>query len=312
MKRLAIVSVVALALASCKEKTVEEQAPALKNFKERVSYAIGADHAGQLVNSNDPNIDRYDKAEIMKGFDIGLKDENVMDAQCEQSIRNLVGPSQREFNTKYVKEASNCIGKFMGSIFLAGWKKNGQLGRLDLKLVRYGFEKGLYKQDTLLPSKERMEVVQNFLQDINRILSEQNDKRDKAWFAALANKPGLEKLENGIYLEVLQAGSGGHPNVMDDIDADYILMHTMGDTIQSSFDAKKRGQKQMIFSLQQVVQGWQIGFQHMQKGGKYKLYVPTEMGYGPNPPDQAIGPMVGLVFYIELHNFGPAGTLKKN
>ena len=310
MKKLAILSAVLLAFASCKEKKAEEQAPQLKNFKERVSYAIGADHAGQLINSNDPNIEKYDKVEIMKGFDVGLQNENVMDAQCEQSIRNLVGPSQREFNAKYVKEASNCIGKFMGSIFLAGWKKNGQLGRLDLKLVRYGFEKALYKQDTLLPSKERMEVVQNFLQDINRILSEQNDKRDKAYFAALAGKPGLEKLENGIYLEVIQPGTGGHPKVTDDVDADYILMHTMGDTIQSSFEARKMGQE-IIFNLQQVVQGWQIGFQHMQKGGKYKLYVPTEMGYGPNPPDQAIGPMAGLVFYIELHNYATGGTLKK-
>lgn len=308
--RIAIVSIVLLALASCKEKKTEEQAPELKNFKERVSYAIGADHAGQLVNSNDPNFDKYNKAEIVKGFEAGLKNVNAMDAQCEQSIRNLVGPTQRGFNAKYAKEASNCIGKFMGSVFLAGWTKNGQIGRLDLKLVRYGFEKALYKQDTLLGSKERLEVVQNFLQDINRLLSEQNDKRDKAYFATLANKPGLEKLENGIYLEVLQPGSGGHPKVTDDIDADYILMHTAGDTVQSSFEARKRGQK-IIFNLQEVVPGWQIGFQHMQKGGKYKLYVPTEMGYGPNPPDQAVGPMVGLVFYIELHNYATGGTLKK-
>jgi FKBP-type peptidyl-prolyl cis-trans isomerase FklB len=71
------------------------------------------------------------------------------------------------------------------------------------------------------------------------------------------------------------------------------------------------------FNLTGVVAGWQEGFPLMKKGGIYKLYLPFHLAYGEegmfNQQTQSyqIQPFESLVFYIELIDYGKAGSLTK-
>jgi FKBP-type peptidyl-prolyl cis-trans isomerase len=69
-----------------------------------------------------------------------------------------------------------------------------------------------------------------------------------------------------------------------------------GTQFDSSYD---RGQP-VTFGLSQVIPGWTEGLQLMNVGAKYKLFIPSELGYGAGGAGDTIGPNAALVFEVEL------------
>jgi FKBP-type peptidyl-prolyl cis-trans isomerase FkpA len=296
-------------LFSCSEKENTEKAIEFKDFKERLSYTLGADHARAISESGDPNFNQYNLDEIVKGFSEGLKDEKSFDEACKNTMQKLIGENGSNFDASYAKEGSNCIGKISGIFFTSGWKQKKALDKIDMKFVKLGFEQGLRKIDSIIPRQEQASIVQNFMWDMNK----QNG------ISMLENAKKLKNTvstSSGLVLETLQEGKGGNPSPSDDVLAHYILMNSSGDTLQSSFKmVELYKQKLTAFSLLSVVPGWTEGIPMMKKGGKYKLYLPFHLAYGEqgmfNPQTQSydIQPFESLVFYIELLNYGKAGSL---
>ncbi len=76
-----------------------------------------------------------------------------------------------------------------------------------------------------------------------------------------------------------------------------------GKKFDSSFD---HGEP-FVFPLgkQHVIRGWDLGVTGMQPGGKRRLVVPAELGYGPRGAGGVIPPNAVLVFEVELLDFLP-------
>jgi FKBP-type peptidyl-prolyl cis-trans isomerase FkpA len=119
-----------------------------------------------------------------------------------------------------------------------------------------------------------------------------------AWAAAPA----------GVKVETLTAGSGAHPGPSDVVFVKYTGKLANGTVFDQSrelpFPTGGLLPEGMPLQVSGVVPGFSEGLQQMQKGGKYRLYIPANKAYGANPPQGApIPPNADLVFDVELIDF---------
>jgi FKBP-type peptidyl-prolyl cis-trans isomerase len=123
-------------------------------------------------------------------------------------------------------------------------------------------------------------------------------------------KPNTKVGASGYVLETLEAGTGPKVKPGSDVQAHYILMDSRGEVVENSYMGAMQGRPAPIFSLNNVIKGWQDGVTEMQKGGRYKLYLPYNIAYGENG-NQGIPPYETLTFEMEIINFGESGSLQQ-
>ena len=103
----------------------------------------------------------------------------------------------------------------------------------------------------------------------------------------------------GLRFETLKAGAGGKPTT-----ADLVLVTYEGHLADGTlFDASPQP---TAFPVAGVVPGFAEALQLMQKGGRYRFWVPSALAYGPNGVPGAIPPNAELEFIVTLIDMKPA------
>lgn len=101
-----------------------------------------------------------------------------------------------------------------------------------------------------------------------------------------------------LIIEDIQIGSGSEVKTGDTISIHYLGTLENGQKFDSSYD---RGQPfETQIGVGQVIQGWDQGVVGMKIGGKRKLIIPPELGYGSQEIPGVIPANSTLIFEVEL------------
>ncbi|OOE13341.1 FKBP-type peptidyl-prolyl cis-trans isomerase [Pseudomonas phenolilytica] len=117
----------------------------------------------------------------------------------------------------------------------------------------------------------------------------------RAFLAENAQRDGVTVLASGLQYEVLVTGDGARPTREDNVRTHYHGTLIDGSVFDSSYE---RGQP-AEFPVGGVIAGWTEALQLMNAGSKWRLYVPSELAYGPQGVG-SIPPHSVLVFDVEL------------
>ena len=105
---------------------------------------------------------------------------------------------------------------------------------------------------------------------------------------------------SGLRFETLKPGTGAKPTT-----SDLVLVTYEGHLADGSlFDA---GPQPTAFPVTGVVPGFAEALQLMQKGGRYRFWIPSALAYGANGIPGAIPPNAELEFIVTLVDMKPAG-----
>lgn len=121
-------------------------------------------------------------------------------------------------------------------------------------------------------------------------------KEETAFFDTIKQKSSVRYFDDGLYYEVIQEGSGAKPTRDDEVTVHYKGVLANGKVFDNSYE---RGEP-LDIDLANVIRGWQLGIPLMSSGAKYRLYVPSTLGYGERGAGADIPPYSPLIFEIEL------------
>lgn len=118
----------------------------------------------------------------------------------------------------------------------------------------------------------------------------------KAFLEENKGKPGVVVLPSGLQYQVITAGTGDKPAEGQSVTVNYRGTLIDGTEFDSSYG---RGEP-ATFELGGVIPGFREGIGQMKTGAKWKLFIPSELGYGERGAGGAIGPNEVLIFEVEL------------
>lgn len=133
---------------------------------------------------------------------------------------------------------------------------------------------------------------------------------DAQYLAWNKGRPGVQVTASGLQYQVLEAGEGPTAG-----EGDYVIANYEGRFRDGTvFDKSERP---VPFPIQQgsAIPGFLEGLKLMQKGGKYRLWIPANLAYGApgvqSPDPERVPPDAMLVFTVSPERIIPAAVVQQ-
>lgn len=290
--------------------TVIAQTP-LSTDRDKVSYAIGTD-VGRSFEPVGPDLDlaAFERA-LRHSFDgnkpqLAEAEAKVVDAALRASIAAREGKATPGQPPGTPAPAAGPVDKVKVGLLTAAYMVGPRLAsikdEIDVAVLMRGLRDSLAGKVAMDEAQIRSTLEafgtrqQAALQQRAAKLGTENEAAGKAFLARNGAEKGVFKTASGLQYTVLRQGSGARPKPTDRVRVHYKGTLLDGKTFDSSYDRGEPAE----FGLDQVIAGWTEGVGLMPIGSKYRLWVPSNLGYGAKGAGQQIGPNATLVFDVEL------------
>lgn len=174
--------------------------------------------------------------------------------------------------------------------------------RLDRAAFMRGVEDAMQGEDPAIPPSEIQPALEAFAREVQAAAAEErqrvataNQQEGAAFLERNGAREEVTTTETGLQYEVLRQGDGPQPD-----GADQVRVHYRGSLIDGTeFDSSYDGEP-AVFGVGAVIPGFAEALRLMPVGSHYRIWIPSELGYGPQGSGPRIGPNAVLVFEIEL------------
>jgi len=154
----------------------------------------------------------------------------------------------------------------------------------------------LNRNELAMSHNEAREIVNKYFMELEEKMNAENIEKGKVFLEENAKKEGIVTLPSGLQYEVITEGNGKKPSATDRVKCHYEGTLIDGTLFDSSI---KRGQP-AVFGVNQVIKGWVEALQLMSEGSKWRLFIPSKLGYGAQQAGEMIPPHSTLIFEVEL------------
>lgn len=201
-------------------------------------------------------------------------------------------------DTQEISKLSYALGLSMGHNF-----RTSGIEAIDVAEFAEALESIYGDKQQKMTSLEAKEIINSFFTKMQEkqqaeaaAMGELNAKAGKEFLEVNGKREEVRTTASGLQYEVLEEGNGAQPKPGDSVTVHYTGKLIDGTVFDSSVD---RGEP-ATFGVTQVIPGWVEALQLMKAGSKWRLFIPSDLAYGPQGAGGVIGPNQTLIFDVEL------------
>lgn len=199
---------------------------------------------------------------------------------------------------KELDRFSYALGVSMGYNFRASG-----IDKIDVQDFADAVGAVFYGQPAKMTAEEAKAEVQKYFQALSERqqaesakMAEVNAAAGEQFLAENGKRVEIKTTSSGLQYEVLEEGSGASPKP-----GDMVTVHYTGKLIDGTvFDSSEERGEPATFGVTQVIPGWVEALQLMKEGAKWRLFIPSNLAYGPQGAGGLIGPNQTLIFDVQL------------
>ena len=207
---------------------------------------------------------------------------SMPDAALTDSVSYLVG-----INFGYFIKANN----FGEDLNYAKIKK----GMMDFIKSEGNMNSPEFNEQFEISPDEMNQLFNKYISARRNFESESNKAASEAFLKENAQKDGIITTESGLQYQIVEAGNDVKPG-----EKDTVYVHYTGTLIDGTeFDASDPEKDPVRMIMNRVIKGWTEGLQLIGEGGRIKLYIPSDLGYGQRGAG-TIKPNSALIFDVDL------------
>jgi FKBP-type peptidyl-prolyl cis-trans isomerase len=228
----------------------------------------------------------------------------VMVAGCIVLVSCNTSNSQQIQLKTMADSAAYAIGVDLGNNIKKNLPEAPGGKELNQQIILQAFATIMKGDSGLIASAKAGAITQGYFVKAQSLEGGKNKEAGQKFLADNGKRAGVTTTASGLQYEVITTGTGKKPAVTDQV-----KVHYHGTTIDGKvFDSSRDRGEPVTFGLGQVIKGWTEALQLMPVGSKWKIYIPSELGYGEQAAGPKIKPNSVLIFEVELLGIEPAAA----
>lgn len=191
-----------------------------------------------------------------------------------------------------MRETSYSLGVLLGK----NLESQVDIEGLDFDAIAKGVVDAIKGNELEIPEEQANMNAQMYLQESAVKRAAEAKEKEAGFLAENGEREEVTVQPSGLQYEVLVEGNGKIPKIHQKVVAHYEGKLLNGKIFDSSY---KRGQP-ATFPVNGLIRGWQEALQIMPVGSKWRLYIPSNLGYGERGAGNDIPGGATLIFDLEL------------
>lgn len=216
-------------------------------------------------------------------------------AQTKKTTKTVATKKTSVTTGAALKTNTDSISYAFG-ISLGQYLKSQGISSVNYAMLNKAIDQTCKGEKTLLDMSQANQLMQGLAETKMKKISAAEKEKGREFLVKNKGRKEVSETPSGLQYEILVKGTGPVPTKADTVSAHYKGSLLDGKEFDNSY---KRGEP-LTIPVAGVIPGWTEALTMMPVGSKWKLYIPSSIGYGDMGAGQDIPGGATLVFEVEL------------